>query len=476
MFRSVWTRADVKSLTPDLPRGGCHGKPSPDAVDMGGSPLRTAQLVGPRPVARGGRGGAPRRVGVQRNRADPADRAEPRCTRLSDDEDTALVWPPPAADLAALEYLDTIHGVPDPSGIWLQADGTIRLEAAVGTPGQVVTRLGILLKALLPAASAPANFWSLRNRRVLLQQAETSAQEFIETLTYFARPDDSQEIRALVARVLEARLAEERTRTLQALTDRARQHDANRRIAAGSARKPLPVRRLLVVGGCVAGGVDAHRPACGSSCGRPLGARRPAGSGRQAPDCGTPRAKQAGRRRFTGDGNADRTPGTSRRWGVARTCSCPRPGEAVRNGATRVTSDAPSSAPAATTEARHRSSGGERTGRRSSAICPRLRWPPDALAAPALGVYSSAHPDVVPPTLIRAQMPQAPIGGVPIIGQGALEIVVGDDGQVVSARLVPHSNRYQDRMMVSAAKTWRFAPARRYGQPVRYRLQMPITW
>jgi outer membrane biosynthesis protein TonB len=73
-------------------------------------------------------------------------------------------------------------------------------------------------------------------------------------------------------------------------------------------------------------------------------------------------------------------------------------------------------------------------------------------------------------------MPEVPMRGVPITALGALEIVVGVDGLVVSARLVPTSNRYQDRMMVSAAKTWRFAPARRYGQPVRYRLLMPITW
>ena len=71
------------------------------------------------------------------------------------------MWPPTVADLAALEYLDTIHGVPDPTGIWLKADGTIRLEAAVGTPEQVVTRLGILLKALLPAASAPPDLLEL---------------------------------------------------------------------------------------------------------------------------------------------------------------------------------------------------------------------------------------------------------------------------------------------------------------------------
>jgi hypothetical protein len=47
---------------------------------------------------------------------------------------------------------------------------------------------------------------------------------------------------------------------------------------------------------------------------------------------------------------------------------------------------------------------------------------------------------------------------------------------VLLARLVPTSARLQDRVMVSAAKTWRFTPARRDGQPVRYRLHMPITW
>jgi TonB family protein len=107
---------------------------------------------------------------------------------------------------------------------------------------------------------------------------------------------------------------------------------------------------------------------------------------------------------------------------------------------------------------------------------PSLDGTQHVLAAAPHGVYSAAHPDVIPPALVRAQMPERPIGGVPMTRPGVLELVVGDDGQVLSARLVPSSSRMQDRMMISAAKAWRFTPARRNGQSVRYRLQMPITW
>ena len=96
---------------------------------------------------------------------------------------------------------------------------------------------------------------------------------------------------------------------------------------------------------------------------------------------------------------------------------------------------------------------------------------PHALTAAPHGVYSAAHPDVIPPALVRAQMPRSPIGGVPMARLGVLEIVVGDDGQVLSARLVPSSSRLQDRMMVSAAKAWRFTPATLDGQAVDYRLE-----
>jgi hypothetical protein len=57
-----------------------------------------------------------------------------------------------------------------------------------------------------------------------------------------------------------------------------------------------------------------------------------------------------------------------------------------------------------------------------------------------------------------------------------LELVMEEDGQVLSARLVSQAARHQERMMISATKAWRFTPATRNGEPVRCRLQMPITW
>jgi hypothetical protein len=46
---------------------------------------------------------------------------------------------------------------------------------------------------------------------------------------------------------------------------------------------------------------------------------------------------------------------------------------------------------------------------------------------------------------------------------------------VEQVRLISTSNRFQDRMIVSAAKAWQFEPAMKNGQPVRYRTQIRIT-
>lgn len=95
---------------------------------------------------------------------------------------------------------------------------------------------------------------------------------------------------------------------------------------------------------------------------------------------------------------------------------------------------------------------------------------------PDMTVYSAQDMGVTAPTLARPQMPAERIEGISQERAGELELLVGVDGRVEQARLVPASNRYQDRMMVSAAKTWRFAPAVRDGRPVRYRFRIPITW
>jgi len=93
-------------------------------------------------------------------------------------------------------------------------------------------------------------------------------------------------------------------------------------------------------------------------------------------------------------------------------------------------------------------------------------------ATPTL--YSSEDADVSPPVLLFPQLP-APL----MIGSSAgpvnrMEIVVSADGAVERVRLVNGPTRMPDMMLLSGAKLWRFTPAVKGGEPVRYRTV--VTW
>jgi periplasmic protein TonB len=102
----------------------------------------------------------------------------------------------------------------------------------------------------------------------------------------------------------------------------------------------------------------------------------------------------------------------------------------------------------------------------------------DAQPVPLLqtAVYSAADADVRPPQLERPQLPTERLRGITDEVAGDLELLVLEDGSVGEVRLVPPSNRVQDRMLLSAAKAWRFRPAERAGRVVKYRVRIPITW
>jgi hypothetical protein len=117
------------------------------------------------------------------------------------------------------------------------------------------------------------------------------------------------------------------------------------------------------------------------------------------------------------------------------------------------------------------------------APAPALPPPPAPVEAPAdlppidTNVYTALSTDVVAPELVYPQLPTRRSEDPPPPGEpGELDMLVLEDGTVGEARLIPMSNRLQDRMMVSAAKAWRFRPAQKDGRPVRYRVRIPITW
>jgi hypothetical protein len=85
-------------------------------------------------------------------------------------------------------------------------------------------------------------------------------------------------------------------------------------------------------------------------------------------------------------------------------------------------------------------------------------------------VYSAESANVVPPTAIRPQLPRALPVGVAASSLSRIEVMVLRDGTVESVKLLPGARpTVKDGMLLSAAKTWRFAPASKDGVPVRYR-------
>jgi hypothetical protein len=90
-------------------------------------------------------------------------------------------------------------------------------------------------------------------------------------------------------------------------------------------------------------------------------------------------------------------------------------------------------------------------------------------------VYTSMDSGVVAPRALSRQFPLTPPTGVRADRIGVLEIVVGIQGDVVFIKLHTPLNRYHERMVVSAAKAWRYRPATKDGRPVRYRLMVAIN-
>jgi len=99
---------------------------------------------------------------------------------------------------------------------------------------------------------------------------------------------------------------------------------------------------------------------------------------------------------------------------------------------------------------------------------------PASAAAPGLDpgtVYSLLDPDVTPPVPIDRQLLDSPPSGSEL--SVALDVVVDETGRVQSATPVRRPGNMREAMFVtmslSAAKTWRFQPAQKNGQPVKYR-------
>ncbi len=99
--------------------------------------------------------------------------------------------------------------------------------------------------------------------------------------------------------------------------------------------------------------------------------------------------------------------------------------------------------------------------------------PPPAAPTPPR-VYSAGDPKVVPPIIIRQELP--PFPGQPLVAKlGQLEIVIDEAGLVESATMRELVAQGYDNLALAATRTWRYRPASFDGVPVKFRKTIQIS-
>jgi len=105
---------------------------------------------------------------------------------------------------------------------------------------------------------------------------------------------------------------------------------------------------------------------------------------------------------------------------------------------------------------------------------------PAASSAPELPahIFTIGDEDVIPPAPViqnipRWEAPNAMFQGTTYTG--SIEVVIDETGSVVGANIREKINAIYDPLIVAAAAKWKYRPALRNGQPVKYRKVIPVT-
>ena len=102
--------------------------------------------------------------------------------------------------------------------------------------------------------------------------------------------------------------------------------------------------------------------------------------------------------------------------------------------------------------------------------------PPAPVAAfvPSKGIYVGSEKGVMPPVIVRQTLPSFP-RDLMARRDGVLEVVITETGTVETAVMRTSINPRYDQIVLSAAKTWKYAPATVNGVPVKFRKLIAIT-
>jgi hypothetical protein len=100
-------------------------------------------------------------------------------------------------------------------------------------------------------------------------------------------------------------------------------------------------------------------------------------------------------------------------------------------------------------------------------------WVVDDPAEKTDRIYSQGDPQVTVPVSVYPKLPNEAPGTR--AGRTILELTIAADGLVERVRMLTAPRNIHEFMLVSAAKAWRFEPARLDGRPVRFRQMLALT-
>lgn len=391
-----------------------------------------------------------------------------------------------------------------------------------------VRHAAVMLKLLIDGVPVPPELEQFVTRNVAEPAQYDTVAEFSRNLAFFERPGRRSDVERLVGRALAAEQTSRAEEELQRLKDRASEvtqvMSPPEFLQQPQKAKTVPIALVAAIGVVtIALGLWLWQQTRSGDAPEPVAAAASSPAAAVAPsDALAPTGAQPGAA-ATPDGAAASTaaaptpaPEAPPATGTAPAPSSPegqrslldRASDAVRTAVNSLVGSSPApapsmaSAPKPSTEARMAPPQPRPRRATKAAAPPAVVAPepaavaaappapvvvpptPEPVPAPArlepaveepVVVFTAADSTVTPAVIVRPVLPKEPPPGVPADQIGTIDVTVDEQGDVLHVKLISPGNRFHERMLVSAAKMWKFRPAYKDGRPVRYLARVRLT-
>ena len=383
----------------------------------------------------------------------------------------------------------TTGHLPDLEHIMLIPNGDVVALPGSPVPSDPVRHTAVMLKILVEGVATPPELEQFLEKNLTTPPQLDSLAEFSRNLAFFERPGRRADVERLVGRAAAAEQLTRADEELKRLMEKANEADpkASKDMFAEPQRARRRLPPALVAGVLILGAIAlpawwwltrmrAPQPVQAAAAPAAHAEGKPGG----ATETGT---------------KASTTPPTAPPSLLDRTAAAVR--SAVNSLVGSDPAPAPAPAPPAsasaadTTRPHHRRAAPGAAKIQAAPLENETNGAPPrpALSAEILptaedmtpvheddpNVYTPGDATVIPPVMVRPVLPKDPPPGVPLHQIGTIDVWVDENGDVEQVRLMSPANRYQERMLVSAAKSWKFRPAFKDGHAVRYRTRVRLT-